>query len=238
MKQGYDKLVRMLICACVWPTATVAAEDQAADPRRHHMVETQIAARGIEDEQVLHAMRTVPRHRMIPPKYRKDPYGDHPVPIGHGQTISQPYIVAYMTERLDVEPGDRVLEVGAGSGYQAAVLAHITTNVFTIEIIPELATLAKKNLKALGYDTVRVRRADGYYGWNEKAPWDAIVVTAAAEHVPPPLVQQLKPGGRMVIPVGSRFGVQYLLQIEKDADGKVQTENLMPVRFVPLTGKH
>lgn len=202
---------------------------------RLRMVEKQIESRGIKDRTVLDAMRRVPRHRMIPANRRRDPYGDHPVPIGYGQTISQPYIVAYMTEKLNLAADAKVLEVGTGSGYQAAVLAEITPHVYTIEIIPELAERAQSTLQELGYEKVRARQGDGYYGWEAHGPWDAIVVTAAAEHVPPPLVQQLKPGGRMCIPVGSRFGVQYLLLVEKDEDGEVTTRNLMPVRFVPLT---
>lgn len=202
---------------------------------RREMVEEQIVARGITNNAVIAAMGEVPRHMLIPEKHRRDPYGDHPVPIGYGQTISQPYIVAYMSQTLDVKPGDKVLEIGTGSGYQAAVLAEITTNVYSIEIIPQLAEHAKQALPEAGYEAVTIRQGDGYYGWKERAPWDAIVVTAAAEHVPPPLVQQLKKGGRMVIPVGSRFGTQYLLLVEKNDEGYVSTSNLMPVRFVPLT---
>ena len=228
-------------CACgLLALLLIGAGPTAADESRYakardQMVARQIKARGIRDRAVIEAMREVPRHRMIPGRFRRDPYGDHPIPIGHGQTISQPYMVAYMTEKLNIGPGDKVLEIGTGSGYQAAVLAEVTTNVFTIEIVPELAASAAKTLEELGYDYVRVRRGDGYHGWESEAPWDAIVVTAAADHVPPPLVQQLKPGGVMCIPVGSRFGMQYLLLVEKDRQGKVTTRNLMPVRFVPFT---
>lgn len=227
-------LLLLLLSVGVNIPVTLAQTD-AYRQERLDMVRDQIDRRGVHSEKVLEAMRAVPRHRFIPKQYRRDPYGDHPVPIGYGQTISQPYIVGYMTEKLDVQPGDRVLEIGTGSGYQAAVLAEITTNVFTIEIIPELAASARRTLKELGYDQVRARQGDGYFGWESQAPWDGIVVTAAAEHIPPPLVRQLKPGGVMCIPVGSRFGTQYLLRVEKDADGEVTTRNMMPVRFVPLT---
>jgi protein-L-isoaspartate(D-aspartate) O-methyltransferase len=223
------------VLMCMSSGTWQARADQDFESARHRMVEQQVAARGVKNRQVLRAMRTVPRHRMIPEAYRMDPYGDHPVPIGYGQTISQPFIVGYMTEQLRLEPGDKVLEIGTGSGYQAAVLGQITTNVYTIEIIPDLAALAVRTLTELGYGQINVRQGDGYAGWPEEGPWDAIVVTAAAEHVPPPLVQQLKPGGVMCIPVGSQFGVQYLLLVEKNRQGRVSTRNLMPVRFVPLT---
>ncbi len=226
-------LVTVAIPALALHASHANAKDYEAD--RNKMVEQQIAGRGISDTNVLEAMRSVPRHKMIPEKYRRAPYGDNPVPIGYGQTISQPYIVAYMTDILDIESGDKVLEVGTGSGYQAAVLAEITTNVYTIEIVPELAQWAKKKLPEAGYDSVTVREGDGYHGWKEKAPWDAIIVTAAAEHIPPPLINQLKKNGKMCIPVGSRFGTQYLLLVTKDEKGEVTTRNLMPVRFVPLT---
>ncbi len=204
---------------------------------RHRMVAGQIAARGVEDEDVLDAMRHVPRHRFVPENVRDSAYRDRPLPIGHGQTISQPYIVAYMTEVLQVEPGDRVLEIGTGSGYQAAVLSELTPHVFTIEIIEELATQASERFERLGYDTIEARHADGYYGWPEHAPFDAIIVTAAAGHVPPPLVKQLKPGGRMVIPVGGVFEVQHLVLVTRDEAGELRTRTLMPVRFVPMTGR-
>jgi protein-L-isoaspartate(D-aspartate) O-methyltransferase len=164
-------------------------------------------------------------------------YDDRPLPIDHGQTISQPFIVALMTELLEPEPGDRVLEVGTGSGYQAAILARLVARVYTIEIIEPLAERAAERLARLGYHNVETRLGDGYHGWPEAAPFDAIVVTAAADHVPPPLVEQLRAGGRMVIPVGDRFSVQQLLLIEKTADDEVRTRQLLPVRFVPLTGE-
>jgi len=205
---------------------------------RARMVHEQIAARGIEDQAVLGAMLAVPRHLFVPEAHRDRAYGDHPLPIGHGQTISQPYIVAFMTELLGLEPGDRVLEVGTGSGYQAAVASMLADSVFSVEIVPELAASAATRLDRLGYRDVRVRSADGYFGWEEHAPYDAILVTAAAGHVPPPLVQQLVPGGRMAIPVGGPFQVQNLVLVEKAADGTVTTRSLLPVQFVPLTGAH
>jgi len=208
----------------------------AQDPyvrQREDMVREQIAERGIADTVTLRAMQTTPRHLFVPPEYISSAYDDHPLPIGFGQTISQPYIVAYMTELAAVRRGDRVLEIGTGSGYQAAVLAGIVDTVFTIEIVPELASSAAERLKRLGYRNVVVKTGDGYAGWPEHAPFDAIVVTAGAEHIPDPLVKQLKEGGRMVIPVGPQYLVQTLMLIEKK-DGRVDTRSLLPVRFVPL----
>jgi protein-L-isoaspartate(D-aspartate) O-methyltransferase len=202
--------------------------------RRHRMVEDQIRARGVEDGAVLRAMRSVPRHEFVPLERRDRSYADRPLPIGHGQTISQPYIVAFMTELLEVEPSDTVLEVGTGSGYQAAVLAEIVGAVRTIEIFEELASTARERLERLGYGNAEVRHGDGWFGWPEHGPFDAIIVTAAAGQIPPPLVEQLRPGGRMAIPVGSVYGVQNLILVEKGEDGSVRTRNLMPVRFVPL----
>jgi protein-L-isoaspartate(D-aspartate) O-methyltransferase len=183
-------------------------------------------------------MGAIPRHEFVPKGERSNAYQDRPLPIGHGQTISQPYIVALMTELLELNPDDVVLEVGTGSGYQAAVLSPLCREVYTIEIVPALAEQAKANLERLGFANVTVRLGDGYYGWPQHAPFDAIIVTAAASHVPPPLIQQLKPGGRMVIPVGGPFFVQQLIMVEKAADGSVSTRHLLPVRFVPLTGGH
>lgn len=210
--------------------------DERAD-RRERMVQQQIELRDIEDESVLDAMRHVPRHLFVPERWRPSAYTDQPLPIEHGQTISQPYIVAYMTDLLELEPGDRVLEVGTGSGYQAAVLSEITPYVYTIEIIEPLAQEAADRLEELGYETIEVKHADGYYGWPENAPFDGIIVTAAAGHVPPPLKEQLTSGGRMVIPVGGVFEVQRLILLRKDEEGQIQTRSLMPVRFVPMTGR-
>lgn len=198
------------------------------------MVREQISERGIEDQEVLGAMLAVPRHEFVPEEHRNLAYADRPLPIGEGQTISQPYIVALMTELLRIEPGDRVLEVGTGSGYQAAVASHLADSVLTIEIFESLAESAKRRLGRLGYRNIVVRQGDGYFGWSERAPFDAIVVTAAAGHIPPPLVRQLKPDGRMVIPVGGAFQTQRLVLVEKRPDGTTTTRNLLPVRFVPL----
>lgn len=190
------------------------------------------------DRRVLEALATVPRHRFVPPGYRDRAYENRPLPIGYGQTISQPYIVAVMTDLLHPKPNDRVLEVGTGSGYQAAILSQLVAEVYTMEIIKPLGQQARARLQRLHYDNVQVRLGDGYYGWPDHAPFDAIVVTAAASHVPPPLVRQLKPGGRMVIPVGSPFTVQELVLITKHSDGSLVTRQILPVAFVPLTGGH
>ncbi|MCP5416309.1 MAG: protein-L-isoaspartate(D-aspartate) O-methyltransferase [Chromatiaceae bacterium] len=190
------------------------------------------------DARVMRVMAEVPRHLFIPEKQRPFAYDNRPLGIGHGQTISQPYIVALMTDLLRPHPGDRVLELGTGSGYQAAVLAQLGAQVSTIEIIEPLARQAEERLTGLGYDNITTRIADGYYGWEEHAPFDAIVVTAAASQIPPPLLRQLKPGGRMVIPIGGSFQVQQLVLIEKQQDGAITTRQILPVRFVPLTGDH
>jgi protein-L-isoaspartate(D-aspartate) O-methyltransferase len=216
-----------------WPPRH-AADDFG--PNRNWMVRTQLLKRGIADEAVLNAMKTVPRHSFVPVALRGHAYEDRPLPIGHDQTISQPYIVASMTEELHLKAGMKVLEIGTGSGYQAAVLAQITPHVFTIEIKGGLHVTARDNLRLLGYKTVQARKGDGYYGWKEEAPFDAIMVTAAAPHVPPPLVEQLKPGGRMILPVGPAFGTQDLQLVTKDEKGRVRTRSLYAVRFVPLTG--
>lgn len=201
---------------------------------RYDMVKYQIEDRGVKDKLVLEAMRKVKRHEFVPGKHLDDAYKDHPLPIGYGQTISQPYIVALMTELADVRPGEKVLEIGTGSGYQAAVLAEITDSVFTIEIVKELGESAKARNAKLGYKNTEVKIADGYYGWKEFAPFDAIIVTAAAEHIPPPLIEQLKDGGKMVIPVGHPYQVQNLMLVEK-INGKIKSKNIIPVRFVPFT---
>jgi protein-L-isoaspartate(D-aspartate) O-methyltransferase len=190
------------------------------------------------DPRVMTAMARVPRHEFVSTATRHHAYDNRPLPIGYGQTISQPYIVALMSDLIKPQADHRVLELGTGSGYQAAILAELTGQVYSIEIIEMLGKQAAERLSRLGYDNVTVRIGDGYYGWEEHAPFDAIVVTAAASHVPPPLVAQLKPGGRMVIPVGSRFLTQQLVLIEKQPDGQLITRQILPVRFVPLTGEH
>ncbi len=221
------------------PTATIAPSpvEDAFFAARQAMVEEQIARRGVNDAAVLEVMRRVPRHRFVPTQYLSSAYGDHPLPIGLGQTISQPYIVALMTEALHVGPGARVLEIGTGSGYQAAVLAELGVEVYTVEIIPELAERAAARLAELGYADVKVRTADGYFGWPDHAPYDAIIVTAAPDHLPQPLVGQLKEGGRLVIPIGPTGSYQTLWLFEKRGGDLVAT-NLGDVRFVPLTGQH
>ncbi|MDQ2694459.1 MAG: protein-L-isoaspartate(D-aspartate) O-methyltransferase [Pseudomonadota bacterium] len=190
------------------------------------------------DPGVKAVMARVPRHEFVPAEVRASAYENRPLPIGHGQTISQPYIVAIMTDLLAVEADDVVFELGTGSGYQAAVLAGLVKHVYTMEIIEPLGGRARDTLKRLGYDNVTVRVGDGYHGWPEQAPFDAIIVTAAGDHIPPPLVQQLKPGGRMLIPVGGRFFTQQLMLVEKQADGAVRSRSILPVRFVPITGRH
>jgi protein-L-isoaspartate(D-aspartate) O-methyltransferase len=219
---------------------TVAENDKqkaAYRTARHRMVRKQLEAvgRDIKDPKVLAAMRKVPRHEFVPESMRKYAYGDSPLSIGHGQTISQPYIVAFMTEKLEPSPVDHVLEIGTGSGYQAAVLGELVKEVYTIEIVEPLAKRAKAALEEQGYKNVHVRAGDGYMGWPEKAPFDAIIVTCAPENVPKPLVEQLKEGGRMIIPVGRRSGVQNLVFMKK-REGKIERRNVLPVRFVPMTG--
>lgn len=242
----------MCLCAlltgffCITLSAGLpAAQDRAAE--RAAMVEligekvqetAQFLGKEFLGDAVLEAMRTVPRHRFVPEDQQSHAYENRPLPIGFGQSISQPYIVALMTDLLGIGAGDTVLEVGTGSGYQAAVLSGLVTRVSTMEIVPQLGERARDILQRLGYDNVEVRIGDGYHGWEERAPFDAIIVTAAASHVPPPLVHQLKPGGRMVIPVGSRFLVQELLLVEKSEAGEVTTRQILPVAFVPLTGGH
>lgn len=203
---------------------------------RERMVERQILARGITDQAVLDAMRRVPRHEFVPEDLRHAAYEDHPLPIGEGQTISQPYIVALMTEVLHLLPGERVLEIGTGSGYQAAVLAELTDQVYTIEILEDLGKRGEETLRRLGYSRVRVKIGDGYLGWEEHAPYDAIVVTCAPDHIPQPLVDQLVEGGRMVIPVGRGYR-QELYLVEKK-EGQIRQTDIIPVLFVPMTGEH
>ncbi len=190
------------------------------------------------DKRVMQALGTVERHRFVPAQLQDQAYENRPLPIGYGQTISQPYIVALMTDLLELEAGDVVLEIGTGSGYQAAILSGLVSQVYSIEIIPELAKSASQRLQRLGIDNVEVQNADGYYGWQEHVPFDAIIVTAAISHIPPPLVRQLKPGGVLLLPVGPPFQVQHLSLVRKSPDGKPTTRKILPVRFVPFTGEH
>ena len=213
-------------------------EDPRYTTQREEMVVKTIKNRGVQDEDVLRAMEEVPRHLFVPEDQRSQAYGDYPLPIGFGQTISQPYIVAVMTELLEPEEGDRILEVGTGSGYQAAVLAELPgVEVYTVEIVPELAKRAKDTLADLGYDNMHCKEGDGYYGWPEYAPFDGIIVTAAPDHVPQPLREQLAVGGHMVIPIGPRGGYQTLWQFVKQPDGEMKAYNQGGVAFVPFTGR-
>ncbi len=238
------KVAVVAVCLLAPLTASTADPDFAA--ARAALI-TQLSNQGQSNpppgrtgfsDRVLAAMGEVQRHEFVPRSQWPDAYANRPLPIAHGQTISQPYIVALMTDLIDPEPGDVVLEVGTGSGYQAAVLAKLVRQVYSIEIIEPLAEAAAERLDRLGYDNVETKLGDGYYGWEAHSPFDAIVVTAAASHVPPPLVAQIKPGGRMVIPVGGRFSVQYLLLVEKSLTGQILTHQVTAVRFVPLTGEH
>lgn len=221
--------ITLLFIAWIFPLA----EFQDFKKLREEMVSRQIERRGVEDAATLASMRKVERHLFVPPNAVSNAYEDRPLPIGYGQTISQPYIVAYMTEIIKPKPDFRVLEIGTGSGYQAAVLSEIVKEVYTIEIVDALSVQASSRLKKLGYKNIEVKTGDGYYGWKEKGPFDAIVVTAAAEHIPPSLKEQLKDGGKMIIPIGSQFMVQQLMLVEKNGN-KFKTSNLMPVRFVPF----
>jgi len=209
------------------------AQDDIYKPRREKMVRQQIEARGIKDPEVIAAMKKVERHLFVPRSNMLFAYNDYPMQIGFGQTISQPYIVAYMTELLELESGDKVLEIGTGSGYQAAILAEIVNKVYTIEIIEDLSRMACGRLKEMGYSNVVCKTGDGYNGWAEHGPYDAIIVTAAPEEIPAPLTRQLKEGGRMIVPVGPVSSIQQLILIEKKS-GELISKELIPVRFVPL----
>ena len=222
----------ILLCT----TLPIAFQEDPFKKKREEMVLQTIERRGVTDQAVLKSMRTVERHLFVPENVVPNAYEDRPLPIGYGQTISQPFIVAYMTEIINPKPQYKVLEIGTGSGYQAAVLAAVVKEVYTIEIIPELGNASSERLKKLKYSNVKVKVSDGYFGWPEHGPYDAIVVTAAAEFVPPPLLDQLKDGGKIVIPIGSPFMNQMLMLIEKKGK-KVTTKNLMPVVFVPFTRK-
>ena len=217
------------------PTASSAVEDSFTEARLE-LVKNDIEGAGIMNKDVLRAMRTVPRHKFVSPDYVDQAYENHPLPIGYGQTISQPYIVAWMTELLELQPGEKVLEIGTGSGYQAAILAELGyVDVYSIEIVPELAEIAATRLQDLGYTNVRVKQGDGYYGWPEYAPFDAIIVTAAPDHLPAPLAEQLVEGGRLVIPIGPPGAFQNLWQFVKDG-GELKAYNLGGVVFLPFTG--
>jgi len=215
---------------------TLGEEDSSYQQFRKRMVRSQLEARDITDRKVLEVMGKVPRHLFVSPAYRRQAYEDYPLPIDEGQTISQPYIVALMTQHLKLEEGERVLEIGTGSGYQAAVLAHLTDRVFSVEIREKLAKKAAQTLEGLGYTQVRVKWGDGYYGWEEHAPFDAIIVTCAANHVPPPLLKQLKENGRLVIPLGNTLYFQTLTLITKE-EGKPHVRHILGVRFVPMIGE-
>lgn len=231
-------LIRILF-STVLALATVshALADDPYRAKRMDMVERQIRGRGIRDARVLAAMEKVPRHLLVDRSLRPGAYSDHPLPIGEGQTISQPYVVALMTEELRLSPTDRVLEIGAGSGYQAAILAEIVKEVFTIEIRKGLAERAAERLKDLGYRNIRVKYADGYFGWQEHAPFDAIIITAAVNHIPPPLLKQLKEGGRLILPLGSTVFYQTLTLVTKNKGGDLSVEQKGEVAFVPMTGE-
>jgi protein-L-isoaspartate(D-aspartate) O-methyltransferase len=236
-----DRRRFLAVLACLWAFVLAAAAwaqapDDDTAPARHRMVE-QIRARGVTDVGVLAALEAVPRHLFVPAGERGKAYADHPLPIGGGQTISQPYMVALMTSLLDLRPGARVLEIGTGSGYQAAILSRVAGEVYTIEILPPLAERARRILADLGCRNVHLRTGDGFQGWPEAAPFDGIIVTAAPPSVPDPLLQQLKVGGRLVIPVGDRDAIQNLQVLTKRADGGFDRSSVMPVRFVPMTGE-
>jgi len=241
----WKTLLRIYIALLLLPIAALAADEYARD-RQHLVEEIEQSVRDTSlyldkeelDPRVMTAIAGVPRHEFVPAAYRSLAYTNRPLPIGHGQTISQPYIVALMTDLIKPQPGDRILEIGTGSGYQAAILAELAGQVYSIEIIEALGKQAEERLEQQGHDNVTVRIGDGYYGWEEHAPFDAIVVTAAASHIPPPLIKQLKPGGVMVVPVGSRFLTQQLVLVSKEPDGQLVTRQILPVRFVPLTGGH
>jgi protein-L-isoaspartate(D-aspartate) O-methyltransferase len=232
------RLIRIFFSAVL--ALVLASPALADDPylaKRREMVERQIRERGIRDARVLAAMEKVPRHLLVDRSLRPGAYSDHPLPIGEGQTISQPYVVALMTEELRLSPTDRVLEIGTGSGYQAAILAEIVQEVYTLEIRKGLADRAAERLKELGCRNVRVKYADGYFGWPEHAPFDAIIITAAVNHIPPPLLKQLKEGGRLILPLGSTVFYQTLTLVTKKKGGGLSVEQKGEVAFVPMTGE-
>jgi protein-L-isoaspartate(D-aspartate) O-methyltransferase len=232
VRQARAWFLLLLLGASCKPAQTSAREFAV---ERERMVKEQIAMRGVTDERVLRAMRKVPREQFVPEQIRGQSYSDGPLPIGYDQTISQPFVVAFMTEKLGLRPTDRVLEIGTGSGYQAAILAELAAKVYTIEIVEPLGKRAEETLRRLGYKNVQVKIGDGYQGWQEHAPFDAVIVTCAPDHVPRPLVEQIKEGGRIVIPVGPA-GDQTLYLLEKK-NGRLEQRNVLPVSFVPMTGE-
>lgn len=238
-------LLLTLILFCIDAVAKLDYDDySAARERMVRLIEQDVREtssyldKGQLDSGIMKVLAKVPRHQFVPADIRGRAYENRPLPIGYGQTISQPYIVAIMTDLIAPKPGHKALEIGTGSGYQAAVLSRLVERVYTMEIVEPLGNQATERLKRLGYDNIEVAVADGYYGWKEHAPFDIIIVTAAASHIPPPLIEQLKPGGKMIIPVGSRFMTQQLLLVDKDAENEITVRQILPVRFVPLTGEH
>ena len=246
-------MLRRIIVFCLFILIILLATPGTLDPAEHYeelrrnlikqiIDDVRSTSRYLKkttlDEQVLNAMSDVPRHLFVPKAYRQHAYENRPLPIGEGQTISQPYIVAIMTDLLSIKPADVILEIGTGSGYQAAILAKLASQVYTIEIIKTLQRSAAERLTSQGYNNITTKLGDGYYGWQDYAPFDAIMVTAVAGQIPPPLIKQLKPGGKMVIPVGGAFMTQYLMLVEKNINSTISTRQILPVRFVPLTGKH
>ena len=245
--KGWFNVIRCMLTAWFFCCCAFPAQCDVFDAARDSMVEEVVAdaantasysGRAALSPGVIAALKKVERHRFVPAALSALAYFNRPLPIGHGQTISQPFIVALMTDLMLVKPGGRVLEIGTGSGYQAAILAELAGSVYSIEIIEPLGNEAGERLKSMGYRNVHTRVGDGYYGWPDAAPFDAIIVTAAASHVPPPLIRQLKPGGRIVMPLGTQFMTQYLMLVEKQQDGTLTTRQILPVRFVPLTGEH
>ena len=240
----FRSVVTIILTICL-PIPSLYADDYAMLRQQlMKIIEADVKAtslylnRSALNPRVMKAMGKVPRHEFVPEYEQPYAYENRPLPIGHGQTISQPYMVAIMTELLQTEPHNKVLELGTGSGYQAAILSGLVNQVYTIEVVEPLGEQAKARLARLGYDNVHVKIGDGYYGWKEHAPYDAIIVTAAGSHIPQPLIKQLKTGGSMVIPVGSRFMTQQLLLVKKGKDNKIVSKQILPVRFVPLTGEH
>ena len=239
----YSFLLTLLIC-CLNQTVQAEEDYTMARLAMVRLIEDDVKStrfyldKEILDEKVMQMMAKVPRHEFVPDRNKDYAYENRPLPIGHGQTISQPYIVAIMTDLLDLKPDSRVLELGTGSGYQAAILSGLVKEVYSIEIVEPLGLAAKARLARLGYDNVTVKIGDGYYGWEEEAPFDAIIVTAAASHIPPALSKQLKVGGRMIIPVGTMFMTQQLLLVSKQDKAKLVSRQILPVRFVPVTGDH